>query len=80
MRYACHCCGNLTMNEDPTDTFNICPVCFWEHEFTEGMPWGLCGPNGVSLEQAKTNYATFGACSERDIPCVRRPLPAEVPA
>ncbi len=78
-KFACHCCGNLTMEEDPTDTFDICPVCFWEHEYEEGMPWGLCGPNGVTKEQAKLNYKEIGACSVKDLPHVRKPLPEEIP-
>lgn len=85
-RHACHCCEMLTFYEDPKDTFNICPVCFWEHEYSDMtprecsdmlMPSG--GPNGVSLEQAKKNYKSFGACTERDLKHVRSPFSEEFP-
>ncbi len=77
--FACHCCGNLTMDEDPTDTFNICPVCFWEHEYQDGMPFGVSGPNGVSLIEAKANYLEFRACVREMIPNTRKPTPEEIP-
>lgn len=79
MKFACHCCGNLTMDTDPTDTFNICPVCFWEHEYTDGMPFGVSGPNGCSLNEARENYKRIGACTEKDMEFVRKPLPEEIP-
>lgn len=36
--------------------------------------------NGVTLEEAKANFRRVGACSERDLPHVRAPLPEEVVA
>jgi hypothetical protein len=72
-RYACHCCGYFTFDEDPTDTFNICPVCFWEHAYPEIEE----GPNGVSLAEAKENFKQLGACHEKDVQFVRGPLPEE---
>lgn len=82
MQFACHCCGYLTMDEEPTDTFDICPVCFWEHEYMDGVPeLGLCHgmANGVTLEQGRENFKRIGAVTERDLPHVRKPLPEEYP-
>jgi rubredoxin len=31
-RYACSCCGYLTLDEQPPGTFDICPVCWWEDD------------------------------------------------
>lgn len=69
----------MTFDEDPTDTFNICPVCFWEHEYTDGMPFGVSGPNGCNLEEARENYTRLGAAKERWLSHVRSPLPEEIP-
>lgn len=66
------------MHEDPTDTFSICPVCFWEHGYDEDEEDGMATmANGVTLVEARQNYKDYGACSERDISLVRKPLPEE---
>lgn len=30
MNYPCPCCGYLTIDDGPSGTFGICPVCYWE--------------------------------------------------
>ena len=28
-RFACPCCGYLTLSEEPPGTYEVCPVCDW---------------------------------------------------
>jgi len=78
MKYRCPCCGNLTLEEKPPGTFNICPVCYWEddnlqfnnHEYDGGA-------NKVSLKQAQKNYILFGAIDKKYLGVVRKPLKSE---
>ncbi len=76
MKYPCQCCGHLTVEEK----FDICPVCYWEDDPHQAeCPDCAAGANGVSLVQAKRNYALFGACEEDFAARVREPLPEEIP-
>ncbi|GAB1817105.1 hypothetical protein HerbRD11066_02690 [Herbidospora sp. RD11066] len=78
--YACPCCRYLTL--DARGEYEICSVCFWEDDGQDDHDADeiLHGPNGpLSLTQARQNYATFGANSERDIGKVRNPRPREFP-
>lgn len=77
----CPCCGCRT-KEAPGD-FEICPVCFWQddgqNDGTANEVWG--GPNkGLSLAQARLNFAAFGAVSEDLRTHVRPPDASEVDA
>jgi hypothetical protein len=78
--HACPCCGFLTLAE--RGGYDICPVCFWEDDGQDVHDTHVVrgGPNGdLSLAQARKNFASFGACRERDLPHVRDPLPEEHP-
>jgi hypothetical protein len=78
--YKCPCCSFLTLSEDPPGTYEICPVCFWEDDgvqFNDADYAG--GANHVSLNQAKRNFAEFGAAERRVLRWVRKPLSAEIP-
>ena len=80
VKYACPCCEYLTLSEDPPGTFEICPVCYWEDDGSENeMPTSECagGPNDVSVDQARSNYQKFGACSKAFLSKVRKPKPWE---
>lgn len=79
MKYACNCCGYLTLDEMPPGTFDICPVCFWEDEFEEDENTSVLGPNPVNLAQARRNFEAFGASAQRRLPLVRKPLEDEFP-
>jgi len=77
-RWACPCCRFLTLQE--RGGFEICKVCFWEDDGQDDQDASVVrgGPNGtLSLEQARQNFATYGACEERFKKSVRDPLPEE---
>src|SRR5262245_50189756 len=76
----CPCCGCKSLGE--RYAWEICPVCFWEDDGQDDQNaaevWG--GPNGtLSLTEARANYRTFGASSERRRQFVRPPRPEELP-
>ena len=73
-KFACPCCGYKTLNEEPTGTWEICQVCFWEDDpiqFDDINYEG--GANTISLLQSQRNFLKFGACEERFIKNVRPP-------
>jgi hypothetical protein len=78
--YSCLCCGYLTLGEQPPGTFEICPVCKWEDDNVQAADPTLAGgANRMSLDQARLNFARFGAVSEEVALRVRKPLPEEIP-
>jgi hypothetical protein len=65
MKYTCPCCGYKTLDEEPTDTYQICKICFWEDDGVQYRdPDYEGGANDVSLRQAQRNFIKFGACQE----------------
>ncbi|MFN3326555.1 MAG: CPCC family cysteine-rich protein [Bryobacteraceae bacterium] len=79
--YPCPCCGYLTIGEQPPGTFEICAVCGWEDDNVQFEdPNYAGGANKVSLNQARQNFATFGAKSQEAVKWVRKPLPEELPS
>ncbi len=63
---------------DSVDEYDICPVCCWEKDRTqESDPGYKGGANSVSLNEARKNYAEFGACEKRFIENVRKPYTIE---
>ena len=63
-RFACPCCGHLTLDERPPGTWLICEVCEWEDDpvqFEDIDCEG--GANRVSLRQARELYRTIGMSS-----------------
>lgn len=80
MRYPCSCCGFLTLLEDRQDSHEICEVCFWEDDVLQfKYPDYKGGANVVSLNVAKANFQTFGACEKKFINNVRAPNASEYP-
>lgn len=72
MKYVCKCCGCAAL--DSADEYEVCPVCCWEKDKTqERDPEYKGGANAVSLNEARKNYAEFGACEERFAEKVRKP-------
>jgi hypothetical protein len=79
--FPCPCCGFLTIGEQPPGTYEVCPVCFWEHDKVQfEYPDYVGGANKVSLTQAKQNFARFGSASREFLTQVRQPLPNEIPS
>ena len=78
--HKCPCCSFLTLCENPPGTYEICPVCFWEDDGVQfSDPDYVGGANHISLNQARRNYAEFGAAEHRVLKWVRKPLPEEIP-
>ncbi len=75
-RFACACCGNHTLEDQP---FMICPVCFWQDDTPEDEPERLSGANRITLREARENYRAFGACDRRSLSRVRPPRTSELP-
>jgi rubredoxin len=77
-RYACPCCGFLTLPEKPPGTFAVCPVCFWEDDDAQFRdPTYAGGANQVSLVEARKNFRDYGAVKHEFREQVRAPLPEE---
>ena len=64
----CACCDFFTLVEGGPE---ICPVCYWDDS---SEYWG----NGLTLQEARTNYKRIGACEPNCVPYVRRPGPEEL--
>jgi len=79
-RYSCPCCGFLTMTSETRDSYDICPVCFWEDDPVqfENPDWEG-GANRPSLRQAQHTYKTTGVFDPSWINFVRPPTDAEKP-
>jgi hypothetical protein len=77
--YRCPCCGYKTLGE--RGGYEICDVCFWKDDGQDDADADTVrgGPNGsLSLTQARANYQQFGACDQRHITHVRKPLTEEL--
>ena len=76
-RFACPCCGYNTLNA-PVRSFEICAVCFWEVDYDDD-PYQISGPTHLSLNEARLNFVTHGACQSHIVRSVRRPEADEIP-
>lgn len=76
MRYQCSCCQYYTLQEESDD---ICPVCAWQEDIVQREdPDFTGGPNlGISLNQARKNYALYGVSNLKFLEKVREPFPEE---
>lgn len=73
--YPCPCCGHLTFAE-PSGSYEICPVCFWEDDLVQfRWPDLPAVPNRTSLIEAQKTFQQVGACQERLISNVRPATP-----
>ena len=80
MSHPCPCCGYLTFDDEPCGSFELCPVCFWEDDNVQNDdPVYVGGANGISLNEARNNFASFGAIKQEFVKEVRKPLEAEFP-
>jgi len=77
-RFACPCCFNMTLNEQPPGTFLICPVCYWEDDELQYRDEDLRGgANEVGLKEAQANYRCLGVSDPRFQDRVRQPTAEE---
>jgi Cysteine-rich CPCC len=63
MLEACPCCGYRSLRE--RGAYGICRVCFWEDDGTEELG-RVSSPNGMSLQEARVNFQSYGAVAEKD--------------
>jgi hypothetical protein len=85
VKSACPCCGHLTL--DGRNNYDICPVCFWEDDGTGDEPVlhpfhdepTLQSPanKGMTLSEARANYASCSACEPSMVRNVRPPTEEE---
>ena len=78
--YRCPCCAAVTLPE--RGAYELCPVCFWEDDGQDEHDSDQVrgGPNGpLSLDEARANYAEFGASDRAFLDHVRRPDRQERP-
>lgn len=71
--YACLCCGYLTLPQQPPETWEICPVCFWE-DVPISSGWIQ---NRVALRQAQRTFLQIGVSSKDWLDDVRPPTVSE---
>ncbi|WP_110113988.1 CPCC family cysteine-rich protein [Bacillus sp. CGMCC 1.16541] len=72
MKYTCPCCGYISLDSEIHD---ICDICNWQDEpVSRTEPDFEGGVNGnVTLRQAQSNFAEFGACEKAFLKVVRKP-------
>lgn len=79
-RFPCPCCGYLTMDELGGNTYDICPICYWEDdEFQNENPNFSGGANKVCLNEARENFKKIRVSSKEFSGLVRAPYPDEIP-
>jgi hypothetical protein len=79
-RYACPCCSYLTLLNP--GRYEICAVCWWEDD--PAVEWdgpdAHSGPNHISLNDGRANFARFGASKEKSKHLARAPRSEEQPS
>ena len=79
-KYACPCCGYLTLDEAPPGTYDICDVCWWEDDFVQyNDPNFRGGANHLSLNEARANFRRMRVSDRRFAKLARPPMPDEEP-
>lgn len=80
-RFACPCCGFLTLGQEPPGTYAICEVCFWEDDGVQFRdPDYRGGANKVSLSEARESFRVDAVSDSRFKSKVRPPRPEEQPS
>lgn len=68
----CPCCDYVTLLG--VGDHEICPVCFWQYDLTDGDRNKPSSANhGLTINEARANFSRLGACSEDMVPNVLRP-------
>ena len=78
-KYQCPCCRYYTLDNQPYNTFQLCPVCYWEDDGVQlNFPEYKGGANEVSLNQARKNFKEVGVIALQFKEQVRPPLEEEL--
>jgi hypothetical protein len=79
-KFKCYCCNYFTLAEPAGNTFQLCPVCFWEDDGIQSDdPSYRGGANRESLTEAKENFLKYGASNMKVKDLVRVPNKYELP-
>jgi|GEM_PF-107814 len=79
-RYACPCCGYLTLAAEPPGTYAHCEVCWWEDDRLQfDQPDYEGGANAPSLNQARANFRKIGVSDPSFEGSGRKARPEEYP-
>lgn len=79
-RFACPCCGYLTLAEEPPGTAAHCEVCWWEDDRLQfDDPGYEGGANAPSLRQARAHFREIGMSDPQFKGNGRAPKPEEYP-
>lgn len=77
--FRCPCCNYKTLKEKPTDTFQICPVCYWEDDDVQFYDCNYeYGANDVSLNMARENFKKYHVSDIKFKDLVREPTDYEI--
>lgn len=79
-KFACPCCGYLTLAEEPPGSFQMCEVCWWEDDpiqFADPVYEG--GANAPSLHQAREHFRSIGVSDPHLKGHERKPRVDEMP-
>ena len=75
----CPCCGYITIPNGGDALAYICPVCYWEIDLFDTDEQQPSDQNhGLTLVQARQNYAQCGAVLPRLKQYCRPPFPQEI--
>ena len=78
-KYECPCCEYYTLDDKPDNTFQICPVCFWEDDGVQLNDLDYeGGANEMSLNQARKNFKELRVIDLQFKEQVRPPLEEEL--
>ncbi len=76
--YPCQCCEYFTIRNPKTHGYELCEVCFWEDDRDIKTADEEGELNGISLNEAKTNFKLFKVYDAGSVDFCRDPLPEEL--
>lgn len=78
-KYQCPCCDYYTLSEKAGNTFQLCPVCFWEDDGVQLNDTTYTGgANELSLQESRLNFKKYGYSDENFKNLVRVPSEEEL--
>ena len=57
-KYSCPCCGYLVYEENPSGSYEVCPVCYWEYDDIQNENEYTYIPNEDKTIQGNIKYIT----------------------